>query len=427
MTSSEADRSTDIRNGGRPDLRDARSFLTWWFGSLTEQASWVALAHLFVGLVVSVVFIGLVAAMIGLSLTLVVLWVGIPLTVAAFTAIEGLAKLERHRAEWVGVRITARPFRRGSGIVGEFRARMSDPARWRQVEYFLSAPIVAAVLMSLALAAWLLTLVQLFEAVTGATGGAVGPALVSLVVGLIGLGAAPRLTILLARGEARWAEWLLGPDPLVAMQERVDTLARHREEILEAVSAERHRIERNLHDGVQQRLVALGIDLGLAVGKLPDQPEEARILVEAAREKARTSIGELRVIGRGLHPAILDDRGLDAALSAIVAGATIPVNLDVQADLRLPLDTQETAYFVVSEALGNIMKHSDARVASVHVADDGGLLKLTVHDDGTGGADPAHGTGLSGMAARVRGLDGDFRVDSPPGGPTIIEVEIPHE
>ena len=173
--------------------------------------------------------------------------------------------------------------------------------------------------------------------------------------------------------------------------------------------------------------MALGIDLGLARSKLPADPEEAAAHLDAAREKTRTAIGELRAIGRGLHPAILEDRGLDAALSAVVAGAALPISVSCDIQPRLPSETEEAAYFVASEAVGNILKHSQARVASIEVIGDGENLHMTFTDDGRGGASLDGGTGLAGMGARIRGYDGTLDVFSPKGGPTILTVDLPYQ
>ena len=185
------------------------------------------------------------------------------------------------------------------------------------------------------------------------------------------------------------------------------------------------RIERNLHDGVQQQLVAIGIDLGLATNHLTDDPELARSLIAQARDRVQGSIGELRQLGRGLHPAILEDRGLDAALSAVVAGAPLPISVHVDPRLAVSTDVEETLYFVANEAVANVLKHSHARVASIHVTVVGDVVRITVHDDGRGGADLAGGSGLAGIRARVRGVDGEFSLVSPEGGPTTISAEVP--
>jgi signal transduction histidine kinase len=226
--------------------------------------------------------------------------------------------------------------------------------------------------------------------------------------------------------EAAFARWLLGPDRFAAMQTQVEELTADRRVILDAVAGERRRIERNLHDGVQARLVALGIDLGLAEAMLPERADEAKALVAAAREKARASIGELRVIGRGLHPSILEDRGLDAALSAVVAASPIPIRLRCELAAPPPPAVEEAAYFIVSEAVSNVLKHARARSATIDVTGDDRSMQILVHDDGLGGADATDGTGLAGIDARVRGLGGAMRIASPAGGPTVVSVELPY-
>jgi signal transduction histidine kinase len=244
-------------------------------------------------------------------------------------------------------------------------------------------------------------------------------------VAAVALGAAPRLVVLVARLKLQMTAWFLGPDRLAAAERRVTTLASQRQDILDAVASERRRIERNLHDGVQQQLVAIGLDLGMAEHHLDGDPDRARELIVSARQKVQGSIGELRQLGRGLHPAILEDRGIDAALSAIVSNAPIPISIHVDPDLDLSTDVAETVYFVVNEALANVMKHAKARVASVHVTKVGADVRVTVHDDGSGGVDPSKGTGIAGIRARVNAVDGTCTVTSPEGGPTTVVVQIP--
>jgi signal transduction histidine kinase len=302
------------------------------------------------------------------------------------------------------------------------RVRWSDPDRWRQVGFHLLGIFLAVLTLGGAVVAWGLTGANIGGLVTERRlGVAVAQGLFVLVL----VGAAPRATQALAELHVRVTAWFLGPDRVAVLEAELVEQERRRREILDAVAAERHRIERNLHDGAQQRLVALGIDLGMAASKLPDDPEAARGLVEAAREKARTSLGELRMIGRGLHPAILEDRGLDAALSSVVADAPVPIELDVPSTLRLSPTVEETAYFVAAEAVANVVKHSGARTASIRVTHAGDLLSMVVHDDGRGGADPGVGSGIAGMAARVRAADGQFTCSSPPGGPTVITIDLP--
>ncbi|MGI9643701.1 MAG: sensor histidine kinase, partial [Ilumatobacteraceae bacterium] len=250
-----------------------------------------------------------------------------------------------------------------------------------------------------------------------------------LLVAIVMAGLVARAATFFADVYHSYVEWFLGPDRTAELEARVDTLSGQRAEILEAVSAERRRIERNLHDGVQQQLVAIGIDIGRAQARIADDPEGAQLLLDEARDKVRGSVGELRMIGRGLHPAVLDDRGLDAALSSIVARSPIPIDVNIAVADPIPIDTAETAYYVANEAVANVLKHSGARVASIHVVEVRNprpAISLRVHDDGKGGASASSsGSGLAGMAARVRGIDGTFSVDSPPGGPTVIEAIIP--
>jgi signal transduction histidine kinase len=242
---------------------------------------------------------------------------------------------------------------------------------------------------------------------------------------VVAAGAIPRIAIWTAGLKAQIDTWFLGVDRLAAAERRVSDLSIQRQDILDAVANERRRIERNLHDGVQQQLVAIGLDLGMAVNQVDRDPEAAKELIVSARQKVQGSIGELRQLGRGLHPAILEDRGIDAALSAVVAGAPIPISVHVDPDLDLSTDVAETVYFIANEAIANVLKHARARVASVHVARVAANVRVTVHDDGVGGADPAGGTGILGIRARVRAVDGTFSITSPAGGPTTLVAEIP--
>jgi signal transduction histidine kinase len=242
--------------------------------------------------------------------------------------------------------------------------------------------------------------------------------------GLLALVLVPWICAGLARSQARLARALLSPGRLSA---RVTELAETRAAAIDAEAEELRRIERDLHDGAQAQLVALAIDLGLAEQKLEEDPVAARALLEAAQEGAKSAIAELRELVRGVHPAILSDRGLDGALAALAARLAIPVELEVEPGGRLAPAIETAGYFVVAEALTNVAKHSGARHALVSVRRDDGVLRIRVEDDGVGGADAARGSGLSGLERRVRALDGVLTVTSPPGGPTELVVEIPCE
>ncbi|MEY2231388.1 sensor histidine kinase, partial [Streptomyces sp. BF23-30] len=204
--------------------------------------------------------------------------------------------------------------------------------------------------------------------------------------------------------------------------------------VLDAADLERRRIERDLHDGAQQRLVALAMNLGIARATLTDLPAEAKAVIDEAHRQAKEAIEELNNLVRGLHPAVLEDRGLDAALSGVAARAPFPVELTVDIGQRPGATVEAVAYFVVSETLANVAKHARAERCRVHVvrgpapdgsARGGDLLRITVTDDGVGGADPARGTGLVGLRKRVGSVDGTIMIESPLGGPTVITVELP--
>jgi signal transduction histidine kinase len=221
------------------------------------------------------------------------------------------------------------------------------------------------------------------------------------------------------------ASALLAPSSHAELTRRVEQLARTRAATVEAAQAERRRIERDLHDGAQQHLVALTIMLGRINARLKKAgDDDTRALVSQAKHTADGAIIDLRNLTRGLHPPVLTDRGLDAALSAVAAQCPIPVEIDVRVTPRPSLTVESIAYFVVTEALTNVAKHAQADRAQVRIARTGDRLTVTIADNGVGGADPARGTGLRGLADRVAGVDGSVEVSSPPGGPTIVEVEM---
>ncbi|WP_030342257.1 sensor histidine kinase [Streptomyces sp. NRRL S-1022] len=229
----------------------------------------------------------------------------------------------------------------------------------------------------------------------------------------------------LSRLDTRVGTVLLGPSREEQLARRVDDLTESRAGLVDAVDAERRRIERDLHDGAQQRLVSLAVNLGLARATLGDLPEDARRVIDEAHREAKEAIEELSGLVRGLHPAVLEDRGLDAAISGVAARAPLPVRVRVDLPARPSPTIEAVAYFVVSEALTNVVKHAEASGAEVIVERFGPTLLVVVSDDGVGGADPAGGTGLAGLAKRVAAVDGTLSVDSPVGGPTVMTVELP--
>ncbi|MEU4113970.1 sensor histidine kinase [Kitasatospora sp. NPDC028055] len=304
---------------------------------------------------------------------------------------------------------------------------------WRQLGYHL---LIGPVLALCALAAgyvWGIALVLttlyawvwLLPPEAGLRGELAGLDVALTVFGVLLLVAAPWLTTLTARLEVRAAQLLLGPNRAEKLERRVEEIAESRAGLVDAVDAERRRIERDLHDGAQQRLTSLAMNLGLARRTLRDCPPDAMQVIVAAHEEAQAAIDELRDLVRGLHPAVLEDRGLDAALSGIAARAPLPVRLDVELSERIAPTVEAVAYFTVSEALTNVAKHARAEQVDVSVRTAGGVLRLVVSDDGVGGADASRGTGLTGLRQRAASVDGTLSVLSPLGGPTTITVELP--
>jgi signal transduction histidine kinase len=195
--------------------------------------------------------------------------------------------------------------------------------------------------------------------------------------------------------------------------------------VIDAADAQRRRLERDLHDGTQQRLVSLAMNLGMTRTTMTEVPEGVRQAIEQAHEEAKLALSELRDVVRGLHPAVLDDLGLDAALSGICARSPVPVRLLVELPRRVPRPVETAAYFVVSEALANAAKHARATQVDVVVELAADALRIIVSDNGRGGADPEAGSGLRGLGQRIRALDGSMTLTSPQGGPTLLVVELP--
>jgi signal transduction histidine kinase len=239
----------------------------------------------------------------------------------------------------------------------------------------------------------------------------------------------PRLAGWVTRTDERLGRALLGPGRREELALRVETLARSRADLVAAADAERRRIERDLHDGAQQRLVSLAMNLGMARERFEAEPEPVRQALAAAHDEAVLALTELREFIRGLHPAVLNDRGLDAALSGLAARAPLPVRLRVDVPKPAAPGVEAVAYFIVSEAIANVVKHAQATQAEVTVTRARDVLRIVVTDDGRGGATPAagDGTGLRGLAQRAAAVDGSLSIDSPPGGPTAITAELPCE
>ncbi len=420
------------------DWDRAKEMAEAWFRPITDPAGWWALGYLFFSMLAAPFLFAAMVAVASIAFGLSLIVVGLLLVVPFFLMVEQFAVVEQHFAGLAEHRFEMRQPLPIEGIgPRSLKRAITDPVRWRQVG-FIAANIVLAPLLFGFGAIPLSIVVQSvfggglvngpgFSFGTGFGFGFGFGNIFGLVLAAFFVGAIPRVAIWMAGLKAEIDGWFLGTDKLAIAERRVSTLSDQRQDILDAVASERRRIERNLHDGVQQQLVAIGLDLGMAGTHIERDPERAKELIESARQKVQGSIGELRQLGRGLHPAILEDRGIDAALSAVVSGSPIPISVHVDPGLGLSTDVAETVYFVANEAIANVLKHAAARVASVHVTGVGNDVRIVVHDDGVGGIDPSRGTGVAGIRARVNAVDGTLTVTSPVGGPTTLIVEIPNQ
>ncbi|CAM5529598.1 histidine kinase OS=Streptomyces fumanus OX=67302 GN=GCM10018772_45070 PE=4 SV=1 [Streptomyces fumanus] len=245
---------------------------------------------------------------------------------------------------------------------------------------------------------------------------------VTALVGLLLTLATPWIVRALTMVDRVMVYGLLGPSKLAT---RVVELESDRGVVVDTAAADLRRIERDLHDGAQARLVNLAMDLGLAKEKLQEDPQEAARMVDEAHGEVKTALQELRDLARGIHPAVLTDRGLDAALSSVASRCAVPVNVEVDLPERPAPAIEGIAYFTVSELLQNVSKHARATYASVDVWRVENRLMLQVVDNGVGGADASAGSGLAGLAERLDAVDGILVVDSPAGGPTRVTAELP--
>jgi signal transduction histidine kinase len=392
-------------------------------GVPVQLAALVALALPWIFPQFVAVSLGQVAAALVASACLVVA-VRVPLTFA-----------QRHRC-WslLGVEIPRVPGPSTGSLPRRLAASLRSESTWRQLGYHLIAGPALAFGGLLTLAMWaggaalagVVAFRKAFPPLSALRSGLDKPEVLLLTAaGVLLLVAAPAVAAAITWLDTKAVTALLGPSRAVELERRVENLSESRAGVVDAADAERRRIERDLHDGAQQRLVSLAMNLGMARENLTDLPEPARQVIAEAHDEAKEALAELRALVRGLHPAVLDDRGLDAALSGIAARAPLPVRLVVDMPERASPTVEAIAYFVASECLANIARHSEATQADVDVRGAAGLLRIVITDDGIGGADPARGTGLASLARRARSVDGTMRIDSPRGGPTVVTVELP--
>ncbi|MFI5888549.1 sensor histidine kinase [Actinoplanes sp. NPDC051513] len=352
------------------------------------------------------------------------------------------ADAARHVAGGWGVPV-ARPYRpRPEKSLpvgwGAFRWIVTDPATWRDFAWLLPGAIVGLTLGLGSLLAPLyglqgIVLLPLWIYLGADWYGygviwpieSVSEGFLSLPQGAlilaIGLAAAPYLR----RVDAQFGRLFLGPTGNAALRLRVTQLTVTRADTVDAQAAELRRIERDLHDGAQARLVSLGMTIGLAEEMIERDPATARQLLAEAREASTTALVELRHLVRGIHPPVLGERGLDGAVRALALNLRVPTSVDSDVPERLDTPVESAAYFAIAEALANATAHSGATFAYVSIKRGDDRLHLEVGDDGHGGADPARGTGLRGIQRRLAAFDGTMALSSPPGGPTIVTMELP--
>ncbi|MEV6952702.1 sensor domain-containing protein [Streptomyces sp. NPDC051183] len=364
-----------------------------------SAVTWKEIAHLLSNLPATLVGFVYTIAMVSIAGGLSVTAIGLPLFACGLFMSRQLGRLERARARvLLGVRVeepTPIPGpRRAGGFFPWLWTSLKDPVAWRTVLYEL-------VRLPWGVLTFAVALTGLFV---------LWPVL-------------PYVARVLTNVDRAMVRGLLSPSD--ELERRIAELESDRGVVVDTAAADLRRIERDLHDGAQARLVALAMGLGLAKEKLLEDPEGAAAMVDEAHGEVKLALQELRDLARGIHPAVLTDRGLDAALSSVASRCLVPVKVSVDLPGRPAEAIEGIAYFVVSELLQNVSKHAGARMASVEVWRSGPRLLIRVSDDGRGGASTSAGTGLAGLGERLDSVDGVFLVDSPEGVGTTVTAELP--
>jgi signal transduction histidine kinase len=421
----------------------ARNPVQAFFLSPIHPATWYANWAIVLGFLVGVFGFAIIVSIASAGFATILAGIGVLFIALAIEGSRVVARIERRRVAFGDAEgLLPHPYRPLRGrIVDIARAEFADESRWRDVLYVaVNFPlsvfefVIVATVWSLALS--LLTMPLWYDAVAGATlpsylgliSGHDAPVVVlRTFVGAALLPVAASLSQLVMALHRAVVEGLLCTSESRELRRQVEALRKSRSAVLDVEASELHRIERDLHDGAQQRLVMLTIDLGLAGEKIESDPEGAKELVLAGQEQARLALAEIRNLVRGIAPSILLDRGLVAAIESIAARGPVPtaVHSELLPGERLPPGIERAAYFVATEALANVAKHSGARRCDVRCRREDGRLVVEVWDDGAGGATVEPGGGLAGLAGRVAGVDGTFTLTSPAGGPTLVRAELP--
>jgi signal transduction histidine kinase len=400
---------------------------------LTAKRAIYLLTALVFGTIWFTWFVTVFSTGLGLAITLL----GLPILVGGLWSIRWAADLERKLANGLLEARLCATYRKPTrpGWWPAVQARLADAQTWRDFGYVLcqfpfGIATFTLVVVFLAVPLGLLFAPAYYWAIPGGievgvlSADTIGEALALMGIGVPLTWIGIHLIDMLGQMQAAWARLMLTSTPDPELTAQVTDARSAQARIIEAADAERRRLERDLHDGAQQRLVSLSLKLAMAKKKVGEDGE-ARALLEEAHEESKAAVTELRDLARGIHPAILTDRGLAAALEELAARAAVPTEVLEAPEERLPARIESTAYFVVAEALANVGKYAEATQASVRVVHQDDRLVVEVRDDGRGGADPANGSGLRGLADRVGALSGRFEVDSAPGWGTRVRAELP--
>ena len=402
----------------------------------TLSRGWSDFVYVSAGLPLGIAwFVGL-NVMLAVGVSLAVVTIGIPLLALTMLLWRWGADTERQRAALVLGAPIPRPHRAKPASqrwMDRLMAPIRDRTTWRDLGYMWLLGPVGVVAGSVSIALWSAAFAALLAPVAAASApdGSLlddlgTPGVVAVAVGSVLVAAVAALvTRALAAGCGAFAQALLQSDDRKELAQRITSLEATRSGAVESSDARLRRIERDLHDGAQHRLAYIAMELGRARAKLPDDPDAVDALLADAHDESKRAMRELRDLVRGIHPSVLSDRGLDAALSGLAERASVPVEISGALQDRLPPAVETAAYYVVAESLTNVGRHSGATRAQVDVRRDDGLLVLAIGDDGHGGARRRPGSGLEGLAQRVEALDGALEVDSPEGGPTTITARMP--
>jgi len=423
------------RRSRRSRRRLTSASLARFAGVARDPQSYRNLLYLVLALPLGTAYVVILVAGLSAGAGLAVILVGIALLLATLFALRAMAAVERMLARRL-LRIAIHPPIEGGIDVGwpqRVQLWLRDPVTWKSLVFLLGklpmGLVAYAAIGLLGLSSVVLTLAPVLVAFTPviffgweidnpvAAIAAVPPGVVLFL-----------LCLHLFNGLA-WlygvcARVMLGPST-VDLRERVEGLKDASARILAAADDERRRIERDLHDGAQQRLVALNVLLGVVETKLQKDPAAAGPLVARARQEATEAVKELRELARGIHPALLSERGLGPALEALASRCPVPVEIRGVPERPLCAPVESAAYYITAEALTNVAKYAHACKARVELAIENGALRVQISDDGIGGADPTIGTGLRGLNDRVEALEGRLALESPAGGGTTVSVELP--